>query len=173
MAVDDFHVVLLGLMGAGKTEVGRILAERLGRELVDGDDVLEEENGRTAREIAERDGLAALHRLEAVIVLEALARAEPAVIGPAASVIESPEVRDALRPHLVVWLTASAEHLAADVADGEHRPLVHDGDPLPIMQRQLAVRQPLATELATLVLDVSDIPEDDLAQLVLDAVAAR
>ena len=165
------HIVLLGLMGAGKTEIGRRLSDRLGKELVDGDDVLEARTGRTAREIAEADGLDALHELEIEIVLEALARTEPCIIGPAASVIESPRVRDALADHTMIWLTASAAFLAEDVAEKPHRPLVHDNDPLEVMEEQLAVRQPLATALAAMVVDVSSAPEEDLTALIVDRLA--
>jgi shikimate kinase len=164
------HVVLLGLMGAGKTSIGRRVAERLGRELIDGDDELEARTGRDARSIAEAAGIEELHRLEADVALDALTRTEPGVIAPAASVIEVPEVRDALRGHTVVWLTASAEHLALDVADGSHRPLVRDVDPLELIEEQLIRRQPLAIDLATLVVDVSSGSKDELAQHIVDAV---
>ena len=108
------HVVLLGVMGAGKTSIGRLVAERLGRPLVDGDDRLAERTGgRTAADVAERDGLDALHGIESDIALEALASGDPAVIGPAASVCESAVVRDHLVDHVVVWLTGPVELLAA------------------------------------------------------------
>ena len=109
------HVVLLGLMGAGKTSVGRRVAERLGRPLLDGDAILEERTGgRTAADVLDAEGAERLHVLEAEIALECLATATPAVIGPAASVIEVDAVRDAMAGHVVVWLTGPVERLAAD-----------------------------------------------------------
>ena len=164
------HVVILGLMGVGKTGVSRRVGEQLGWEVIDSDDVLEARTGRTAREIADDDGLDALHELEAEIALESLRRADPVVIAPAASVVESDAVRDALDGHVVVWLTGPVEHLAAGAAEKHHRPLVHDEDPIAVIQRQLETRTPLAVPLATAVLDVTEMSKDELAAAVLDLV---
>jgi shikimate kinase len=162
------HVVLLGLMGAGKTQVGRRLAERLGRPLLDCDELLEERTGgRTAREVADGEGIDRLHELEAEIALEMIASTTPAVIGPAASTIEVDAVRDALAGHVVVWLTAPAEVLAEKAGGGAHRPLVDGGDPLPVIVEQLAVRQPLAVAVADLVVDVSETTRDEQTETVL------
>ena len=72
-----------------------------------------------------------------------LATTTPAVIGPAASVIEVDAVRDAMAGHFVVWLTGPVERLAADATGKSHRPLVDDGDPLELFTRQMAIREPL------------------------------
>jgi len=164
----DRHVVLLGLMSAGKTSVGRRVAERLGRPLIDGDALLEARTGCTAAEIADAEGIEHLHGLEAEIVLEALTSAESAVIAPAASVIEVDAVRAALADHVVVWLAAPAAYLAQKAGEKDHRPLLNDGDPLALFERQLAVRAPLAVAMAALVIDVATMPKD--AQV--DAIAA-
>jgi len=155
------HVVLLGLMGAGKSSVGRRVAERTGRPLIDGDDELEARTGgRTAADIAEEAGVDHLHELEAEIALAALASSVPAVIGPAASTIEVDAVRDALAGHLVVWLTGPIEHLAGRATGKAHRPFVDDGDPIALFTHQMAVREPLILPLADLVLDVSTMSKD-------------
>src|SRR5262249_45956694 len=91
------HVVLVGLMGSGKSTVGHALARRLGRPFVDNDEALEARSGRSARAIADADGADALHRLEAQALVDALARPEPAVVAMAASVVEHPGTADALR----------------------------------------------------------------------------
>ena len=168
------HVVLLGLMGTGKTSIGRPLAARLGRPLLDGDVVLEERTGgRTAREVAEAEGIDALHALEAELALELLRSAAPAVIGPAASVVEVPEVRDELEHHLVVWLTGPEDHLASTIGGKPHRPLVADRDPGELVHEQLARRQPLAVALAALVIDVSTTDDEAAAEQIAELVAAQ
>ncbi len=168
------HLVLLGLMGAGKTSVGRRVAERLGRPLIDGDVVLEERTGgRTAAQIAEGEGIDALHRLEAEIAMDALASSSPAVIGPAASVIESDVVRDAMAPHLVVWLTGPAAYFAERAARKPHRPLLDDGDPLALFEHQLAVREPLVVPIADLVIDVPTMSKDEQADAVVALAEER
>jgi shikimate kinase len=168
------HIVLLGLMGAGKTEVGRRVAEWLHLPLLDGDGELEERTGgRTAREVAEAEGIDALHALEAEIALEMLATAEPAVIGPAASVVEVDAVRDAMAGHTVVWLTGPVELLAQKAAGKDHRPLVHDRDPAEVIAEQLSVRGPLAVALADLVLDISTTSREAQAEAVVDHVRTK
>lgn len=165
------HVVLLGLMGGGKTSVGRRVAERLGRPLLDGDGILEERTGgRTAAQVAEAEGIERLHELEAEIALEALAWSTPAVIGPAASVVELDVVRDAMAEHLVVWLAGSAEHHAERAVQKDHRPLLDDGDPVELFHRQLAARGPLMTQLADLVIDVEATTKDEQADAVVALV---
>ena len=166
------HVVLLGLMGSGKTSIGKRVAQRLGRPLVDGDDLLEARSeGRTAADIAEAAGIDALHELEAEIALEAIARTEPSVIGPAASAIDDDEVLTALRGHTVVWFRAPAAYLAEHAIRKSHRPLVHDDDdPVALFERQLAAREPRVLPLADLIVDVSTMAKDDAAAAIVELV---
>lgn len=164
MTAVDRHVVLLGLMGAGKTSIGTEVAARLGRPLIDGDERLAERtDGRTAAEIENDRGLEVLHRIEAEIALEALARADPAVIGPASSVCESATVRDALAEHLVVWLRAPLDYLARTAVMKSHRPLVDHEDPVTLFAKQMAVREPLVLPLAALVIEVAEVSVDEAA----------
>ena len=168
------HVVLLGLMGAGKTSIGRLVAEQLGVAFVDGDERLAEQaGGRTAAEVADAEGLSVLHALEAEIALAALTSSDPSVIGPAASVCESAVLRDHLAPHAVVWLTAPVDHLARNAVGKSHRPLVHDGDPRELLSRQLAIREPLVMALAPFVVDVSTTSDDAAADLIVGFVRDR
>ena len=165
------HVVLLGLMGAGKTSIGRIVAERLGLPLIDGDERLEEQTGgRTAAEIADERGIDVLHDMEAEIALAALAGADAAVIGPASSVCESATVRDALVGHHLVWLTAPAEHLAAEAVRKSHRPLLDEGDPVELFRQQLVIREPLIMALDPLVVDVASTGDEDAADAIISHV---
>jgi shikimate kinase len=170
----DRHVVLLGLMGAGKTSIGTEVAARLGRPLIDGDERLAERTGgRTAADIEDDRGLEVLHQMEAEIALEALALADPAVIGPASSVCESASVRDALADHLIVWLHASADYLARNAVTKSHRPLLDSEDPIALFERQLAIREPLVLPLAALVVDVTAVSKDDAAAQIVGLVADR
>jgi len=167
------HVVLLGLMGSGKTSIGGRVAELLGRPLIDGDVVLEQRtDGRTAADIAQEAGIDALHELEAEIAMEALAAAEPAVIGPAASVIDRDEILGELEGHTVVWLTAPAAYLAEHAVRKSHRPLVTAGDPVELFEGQLATRAPRVLPLADLVVDVVATSKDDAAARIAALVSS-
>ena len=168
------HVVLLGVMGAGKTSIGRLVAARLGRPLVDGDEQLAERTGgRTAADVAASEGLDALHDLEADIALAALASSDPAVIGPAASVCESAVVRDHLADHVVVWLTGPVELLAEKAVEKDHRPLVDEHDPAALLAGQLAVREPLVLALDPLLIDVSTTDDEAAAELIVSFARER
>src|SRR5262249_6752285 len=68
------HLVLVGPMGAGKSTIGEIVAKRLDRPYIDSDDEVERRTGRTARQIAAAEGLAALHRLELTVLRDSLSK---------------------------------------------------------------------------------------------------
>jgi shikimate kinase len=149
--------VLVGLMGTGKTTVGRLLAERLGRPFVDSDAVVEARTGRTVREIFETDGEAAYRPLETAALLDALASPVPAVIAAAGGVVLSPVNRRALEEHagLVVWLRADPGTLVGRVSPHDHRPLL-DGDRAAMLARMAADRTALYTEVADVIVDVDE-----------------
>jgi shikimate kinase len=120
-------VVLVGLMGTGKTSVGRPLAAALDRPFVDSDAQLDVATHATAKELAATIGADELHRLEGRAVLAALAQQPPAVVAAAAAVVLDDAVAAALaREAVVVWLRADTTTLAARVATGTHRPFVGD-----------------------------------------------
>src|SRR5437868_9719650 len=89
------HVVLLGLMGSGKTTIGRALAAHLGWSVSDSDEYIQRATGQTARQLLAAAGVDALHRLEAQHLLDALATAGPAVVCAAASVVDDEACRRA------------------------------------------------------------------------------
>jgi shikimate kinase len=157
------HVVLVGLMGSGKTTVGAALATRLGWGHRDSDDEIARAQGMSAREIAARDGIDHLHALELALLLDALVDPRPSVISAAASVIDEPAARAALAdPDLeVVWLTADPRVLAKRAAGAAHRP-----SPEP-MDTQAARRDPLYAAVADRTVDVAHRSVDQVVDAVL------
>ncbi|MEA3185461.1 MAG: shikimate kinase [Ilumatobacteraceae bacterium] len=145
----DQHLVLVGLMGSGKTTVARVVAERLGRRVVDTDAVIECATGRTVRDIFADDGEDAFRTIETEALIDALASAVPAVIAAAGGVVLRDENRAALRDAKarVVWLCATPAALLERVASGVHRPLL-DNDPAGTLQRMHDDRQELYREVA-------------------------
>ena len=149
------HVVVVGTMGAGKTTVGQLLAHRLDRPFVDSDERITEARGATAAELADEEGIDAVHRLEAAVLLEALDEAAPSIVAAAASVVTDRSARARLRRDdvTVVWLRGRPETLAARVEPGDHRPLLAE-DPEAVLARLDAERTPLYEEVADVTVDV-------------------
>jgi shikimate kinase len=140
------HVVVVGLMGTGKTTVGARVAARLGLDFVDGDARLEESTGRTAAQLRDEAGADALHRAESAVLLDALASDVPSVIAAAAAVVDDPACRAALRAPgvAVAWLRADPAVLgrrfeAGLRGAGAYRPAYGD-DPVAFLAAQARLR---------------------------------
>jgi shikimate kinase len=164
------HVVLIGLMGSGKSTVGRPLAACLGFAFVDNDVMLERRTGRRARDIAAADGVDALHQLERAVLADALSDPVPAVITAAAA---APLVDGAeqFAGHHVVYLHGEPSTLAPRlVGGGGHRPFVDAGDTLELLRAQYAARDPMYRMLATTIVDAGR-PPDAIVEAIIQAVA--
>ena len=120
------HLVLVGMMGVGKSSVGRRLANRLGRPFVDLDKVIEDRQGRTIPEIFAADGEDAFRAIESALVAEMMAAPEESVVAFGGGAVLDPGNRDRAREAgVVVWLQATPKDLARRVSGGHTvRPLL-------------------------------------------------
>ena len=169
------RVVLLGLMGAGKTTVARVLSRRLGWPRLDNDEQVAARAGVPSVELAARDGLARLHEVEAGALREALAQAPPFVVTAAASVVDDGEHDELLAARaFTVWLRARPETLTARVGHNPERPIL-DGatDVRATLAAQAERRSPRLAAVADLVVDVDDRSPAEIAEQIAQALAAR
>jgi shikimate kinase len=157
------HLVVVGLMGSGKTTLGKALAGALGWRHRDSDAELEAAHGRTARAIGDDIGIERLHELELGLLLDALAAPGPSVISAAASTIDEPDGRAALAEPgvFVAWLRIDPASAARRARPGDHRPKPED------LAVQAARRDPLFAAVADVVLDALR-PVAGNVQIVLD-----
>jgi shikimate kinase len=164
----DQHLVLVGLMGSGKTTVARIVADRLGREVIDSDAVIERATGRTVRQIFADDGEEAFRSLESAALIEALASPVPAVIAAAGGVVLRDENRAALKQASakVVWLCATPALLVGRVMSGGHRPLL-DEDPAATLQQMYETRDALYREVADAIVLVDNRSVGEVVEAVM------
>ncbi|MBV8991207.1 MAG: hypothetical protein JO372_21835 [Solirubrobacterales bacterium] len=169
MSTGNNHVVLIGMMGVGKSTVGRLLAARLGWDFWDNDEALSATTGTTAAELQLASGADVLHATEGRLLREALSRTEPTVFAAAASVVLDPE---ALAGAVTVWLRASDDQDADQIARSgqQHRPLPEDA--APVLRRLIDSRRSMYERLADITVDVEGGPTG-ICDRVIEALAAR
>lgn len=159
-------VVLVGLMGSGKSTVGRLVADATGRTLVDVDVTIAARTGKTVRELWEEGGEAAYRTLESEAVHEALARDDVVLAAPGGAILD-PAVRAALADAFVVWLCADPAALGRRVRTGDHRPLLGP-DPGADLAAMATERDALYEAAADLVIDTERHGPDAAARSIVD-----
>ncbi len=165
----DCRVVLVGMMGSGKTTLGTLLARRTGWPYHDNDLLLAAATGRTARELAER-GVEALREAEAAALRHAMQLAPPVIVGAAAGVVTDPALRTLVRRGgIVAWLTAPGAVLARRAAPGAHRPWLLP-DAAAWVETTTAEREPLYAEIADVVVDTDALSPSETVERILAAL---
>jgi len=171
--VNQSRILLVGMMGVGKTTVGGIVARRLGWCYLDSDAEIIRTTGKSVPEIFALQGEPAFRAEEARVLAEAVTSEFPVVISVAGGAVLDPANRARIaKSGIVVWLRARPETLGTRVGDGAGRPLLGD-DPTAAMRRLLDERAPLYAELAELVIDVDDLPPTQVAERILAATAGE
>jgi shikimate kinase len=163
------RILLIGMMGAGKSTVGKTLASRLQWRYLDSDEQVEAMTGKTVPEIFASEGEAAFRFQEALALTKAIALEEPVIIGVAGGAVLDLENRRLIKEAgEVVWLRADPDVLSRRVGSGKGRPLLGD-DPRAAIHRLYVERRPVYEELADIVVDTDTLDADQVAAEIVAA----
>ncbi|MBB5519720.1 shikimate kinase [Amphiplicatus metriothermophilus] len=166
----DRTVALVGMMGAGKTTVGRRLAARLALPFCDADAEIEKAAGMSVSDLFALHGEESFRRGEAQVIARLLA-GPPHVLATGGGAVVDPGTRRLLKERAItVWIRADAETLARRAARRDTRPLLREGDPRAVIERLLAERAPYYAQ-ADIAVDSQPGPHAATVALILDAIA--
>jgi shikimate kinase len=167
------HLVLVGLMGAGKTTVGQRCAELLDRAFVDTDELVVAAAGISFDELWQVEGEQGFRARERVAVADAVASPVPLVISCGGGSVLDPDNRRSLRRRgVVVWLEAAPAELASRLAGDDTRPLLAGGDRATTLERLRSLREPAYEAAAHLQVDTEGRSVDEVAATVVEEYRA-
>lgn len=158
------NVFLVGLMGAGKTSVGRLLAQRLGMQFRDCDQEIEQATGVRIPVIFEIEGEAGFRARESRMLAELVKQRGIVLATGGGAVLSAANRRLLVENGIVVYLRASAEDLARRTRYDRNRPLLRTADPRATLEQLCAERDPLYRSVADIVVDTGHQSVAALAQ---------
>ena len=158
------NIFLVGLMGAGKTSVGKLLAKRLGKSFIDCDQEIERVTGVQIPVIFEIEGEAGFRARETRMLAELVGRRNT-VLATGGGAVLSAENRKLLAGNgVVVYLRAAAPELCSRTRHDKNRPLLRTAEPLARLEQLFAERDPLYREVADIIIDTGSQSVGHLAQ---------
>jgi 3-dehydroquinate synthase len=161
------NIFLIGLMGAGKTTVGRALAKRLNKRFIDSDHEIEARTGASIPLIFEIEGEASFRQRE-VDAIRDLASLDGIVLATGGGAVLRPENRECLRANgTVIYLRASVASILQRTQHDKNRPLLQTADPRKRIEELAREREPLYQEVADIIVDTGRPNVQSLVQTIL------
>ncbi|MCF2147854.1 shikimate kinase [Desmonostoc muscorum LEGE 12446] len=163
------NLYLIGMMGVGKTTVGRLLAKQLGYGYVDTDDVIAQAAGKSINQIFADEGEAAFRKLETDVLSQVCAFTK-LTIATGGGIVLQRENWGYLHHGLIVWLDASVELIYRRLAEDTTRPLLQDVDPKGKLRSLLEQRQSLYAQADIRIAIAQEETPEQIATRVMEAI---
>jgi len=168
--LNDRSIVLIGLMGAGKTTIGRRLAKKLNMPFADADTEIEKAAGKTVPEIFEEHGEQYFRDGERRVI-DRLLQEQPRVLATGGGAYMNADTRSTIALNgISVWLKADFDLLMKRVRKRSNRPLLKSDDPEAVMQKLIEERYPVYGE-ANIVVESKDVPHDQIVVACMETLA--
>lgn len=169
----EHNIYLIGPMGSGKTAVGKRLSALLGMEFFDSDAEIEKRTGVDIRYIFEKEGEARFRERERDVIADLTARRGVVVATGGGAVLDATTRARLAATGTVVYLQANVDSQLKRTQPTRNRPLLLDEDPKTVLERLMAIRQPLYEEIADLTIDTTGRQVRSVAASVAALLAAR
>ena len=165
-------IALIGLRGAGKTTLGRIMAERIGWSFVELNKEIEQQNGLSVAEVIAMYGQEGFRRMEQAALGQLLSRRQPLVLATGGGIVSEPLTFDlVLSSFYTVWIKAEPEeHMARVRKQGDLRPMADDRSAMAELRTILKSREPLYARAAAVV-DTAGLNVKDAAERLMETIA--
>jgi len=165
------NIALIGFMGVGKTAVGKVLAEKLGRSFVELDSLIEQKAGKSIPDVFQQDGETAFRELEIEVTKE-VSREKNLVIACGGGIVLNKINIDRLRKEsIIVYLTASPRAILKRIpGEGEERPLLNTPNKALTIQELLAFRKPFYERAADIKINTSKLDFDSVVEQIISKV---
>ena len=164
-------IALVGFMGTGKTVVGKALAEKLGRDFVELDTLIEQKAGKPIPEIFQQDGEVAFRELEIEVAKEVSGNKNQVIACGGGLVLNKINIDRLKKDSVIVYLTASPRVILKRVSDGdEERPLLQVTNPALTIQELLRFRKPFYERAADITINTSNLDVNSVAEQIINKV---
>ena len=167
--LQGINLYLIGMMGAGKTTVGQLLANYLGYRFLDTDDIITQSAGRSINQLFAEEGEAAFRQLESDVLAQVCAYTR-LTIATGGGIVLRTDNWSYLHHGLVVWLDVPVELLYTRLAEDTTRPLLQDADPQGKLRSLLEERTPLYSQADLKITITAEETPEEIAHRVMEAI---
>ncbi len=159
------NIILIGFRGTGKTTIGKMIAQRLGKEFIDADEFLEQKQGKAIKDIFAEGGETLFREIEAQIIAELCLLDDRVIATGGGAILREENVRRLKKNGMIIFLDADVDTLykriREDAQTQQKRPSLTNLSAHEEIEYLLAYRRPLYDRIADLVINTADLPKND------------